>query len=143
MIDRRRITLVARHPGVSQRNWLAREDGKSRLIFIESFTVLRYALEHGLRSVQHDVERVIVDRIATAAQYLDFLSNLPGDFLGDVIYVRDDGGAYLSSSGVRGNRVLYQLQASDVQFYLETNGLVEAAPEPHAGALPTARPCAI
>jgi hypothetical protein len=142
VIDRRRITLVARQTQGPRRNWLAGERGKSRIIFIESFTVLRYALEHGIRNMQHDVERVIVDRTATAAQYLEFLSTLPYDFLGDVMFVRD-GGAFLSCSGVRGNRVLYQLEEKDVLFYLETNGLVEQTPAPPASALPTARPCAI
>lgn len=118
----RRITLVN---SVDRRHdWNVARDAQSRIVFAASFIVLRYALRDGVRDFEQDVERVIVDRTATPADFLDILAHLAEDFLGDVVYVRDDETAYLSATGRGGRRVLYALDANDLRFYLETHGLV-------------------
>ncbi len=71
----------------------------------------------------HDVERVIIDRCASADEYLQFLASLPHEIAGDVMLVQQDGAAFLSSVGRGGDRVLYALAAGDVDFYLKTHGL--------------------
>ena len=45
-------------------------------------------------------------------------------FTGDVLLIREDDSAFLSSLGRGGDRVLYALTANDLRFYLETNELV-------------------
>src|SRR6184192_3521877 len=105
--DSRRITLLARRPGAGDRHWDSGRDALNRIIFLETFTVLRYALGQGVVEMQQDVERVIVDRCATAAQYLELLTTLPPEFSGDVLYVRPDDSGFLSATGRGGDRVLY------------------------------------
>jgi hypothetical protein len=119
---KRRITLVN---SVDRRHdWNVARDARSRIVFAASFVVLRYALEDAIREFEQDIERVIVDRTATPADFLDVLAQLAEDFAGDVVYVRDDEAAYISAIGRGGNRVLYALNANDLRFYLETHGLI-------------------
>jgi len=122
--DSRRITLVARRTGTDNRDWDSGRDALNRIIFLEAVTVLRYALGSGVVEMQQDVERVIVDRCATAAQYLDLLTALPQEFSGDVLYVRPDDSGFMSATGRGGDRILYSLSGGDVRFYLEAHGLV-------------------
>jgi hypothetical protein len=124
MTDSRRITLVGRKPGAESREWLIGPHSASRVIFINAFTVLQYALDHGIHDLQHDVERVVIEGMASPTNYLELIAALPHTFVGDVLYVRSDGSAFLSAAAARGNRVLYQLNRVDADFYLQTNGLV-------------------
>jgi hypothetical protein len=119
---KRRITLIN---SVDRRHdWNVARDAQSHIVFAASFIVLRYALEDAMRELEQDVDRVIIDRTATPADFLDLLAHLAEDFLGDVVYVRDDQSGYLSATGRGGRRVLYALEANDLRFYLETHGLV-------------------
>jgi len=122
--DSRRITLVTRGPATPDRDWSCGPNAGTRLIFLEAFNVLHYALTNGVNEMELDLERVVLDRSNTAAQYLELLSTLPAEFSGDVLYLRDDDTAFLSSNGRGGDRVLYSLGRDDVRFYLETHGLV-------------------
>lgn len=74
-------------------------------------------------SAAHDVERIIIDRCATSDEFLYLLAALPNALAGDVICIRNDGGAFLSATGRGGDRVLYALAPHDLHFYLETHGL--------------------
>jgi hypothetical protein len=129
--DHRRITLVARQPGVSRRNW-DESNPKTRLIFVDALKFLGHAIEGGINELGKDVHRVIIDRTGTAVQYLQSLAALPSQFVGDVVFVMSDGHGFLSSVGRGGDRVLYALDVRDVNFYLETNRLVfpQAAMQP-------------
>jgi hypothetical protein len=125
MTDSRRITLVGRKPGAESREWLIGPHSASRVIFINAFTVLQYALDHGIHDLQQDVERVVIDRgMAAAAHYLEFIAALPYTFAGDVLFVRSDGSAFLNAAAAHGNRVTHQLTRTDVDFYLHTNSLI-------------------
>jgi hypothetical protein len=124
MTDSRRITLVGRNPGAHGRQWLTGPTAGSRVIFIDAFTVLQYALDHGLNELQQDVERVVIDGMASPMDYLQFIAGIPYAFVGDVLYVLSDGSAFLSAAGARGNRLMYQLSIADVEFYLQTNYLI-------------------
>lgn len=122
--DSRRITLVARRAGSGDREWSSGRDAVNRVILLETFTVLRHALSSGVAELGQDVERVIIDHCATAAQYLELLSALPAEFAGDVLYLRPDDSGFLSATGRGGDRILYSLSRGDVRFYLEAHGLV-------------------
>ena len=71
-----------------------------------------------------DVERIILDRSATADEFLILLAELHDDVAGDLMLVREDGGGFLSASGRGGDRVLYALAPRDIEFYLETHALL-------------------
>ena len=106
----RRITLVvSREP---QLHWW-----QPNVMLVDSLTRMQSEV------ASHDVERIILDRCATADEYLDVLAWLPSQVAGDVLSVRDDGGAFLSATGRGGDRVLYALMPHDVRFYFETHGL--------------------
>ena len=114
----RRITLV--NALDRSRDWRLHDDAPSRIMFGSFFKVIRCTMHrHG-----EDIERVIIDRTASAAEFLELLAHLSEDFAGDVIFIRDGETAFASSIGRNGGRVLYALRPDDVRFYLETHGLV-------------------
>lgn len=106
----RRLTLVVNRQ--SKLSWR-----RANVLFVDSLPRLHDAV------AAHDIERIILDRCASADEYLDLLAALPPEVAGDVMNVRSDGGAFLSSIGRGGDRVLYALAPHDVNFYLETHGL--------------------
>jgi hypothetical protein len=121
----RRITLVTRpSSGLSRRAWNFAPNAASRIIIVGSFTVLRYALEQSMSEMAQDVDRLVIDRTTSPAQFLELLAALPDEFLGDVLYVRDDESAFLSASGRGAGRMIYNLSPRDMDFYLETHDLI-------------------
>lgn len=122
--DPRRITLITRGLRSPQRSWETSRQAANRLIFLEAFTVLRYALDRGVAEMEQDVERVILDHSSTAGDFLELLASLPSAFTGDVLLIGDDDRGFLSSTGRGGDRLLYALTAPDIEFYLETHGLL-------------------
>jgi len=124
--DTRRITLIARGQSTPDRDWERSGDTATRLVTIDSLTVLRYTLTHAVSDIDLDIERVILDRSFSAAEYLDIISTLPHGLSCDVMLIRDDDSGYLSAAGRGGDRHVYGLTAHDVRFYLETNELVTA-----------------
>ncbi|HEX7150953.1 MAG TPA: hypothetical protein VF618_05655 [Thermoanaerobaculia bacterium] len=122
--DARRVTLVARSRSTPDRDWDDSHSSATRTIFVDSFAVLKYAIRTGIVDMEIDIERVVVDRAATPADFLELLSALPHEFSGDVILISENDGAFLSATGRGGDRVLYSLAPKDVRFYLEAHGLV-------------------
>jgi hypothetical protein len=122
--DSRRITLISRPPQLPERDWDASMEASSKLVMLDSFTVLRYAIARPLVEFDADVERIVLDRSSSASEYLALLAQLPHQFTGDVLMIRDDDSGFLSATGRGGDRVLYALSAADLQFYLLTHGLV-------------------
>lgn len=70
-----------------------------------------------------DLNRIILDNSASADEFLRLLATLPAEIAGDVMLIREDGGGFLSAAGRGGDRVIYELSARDVDFYVETNDL--------------------
>lgn len=122
--DSRRITLISRDPSRPDRDWDNSMNAANRIILLDSFTVLRYAISSHMVDLDVDVERVVLDRSTSPADYLSLLASLPQSFAGDVLLIRDDDNAFLSSLGRGGDRVLYALGANDLRFYLEMHQLV-------------------
>jgi hypothetical protein len=122
--DNRRITLIARDPHRPDHDWDDSRQAPNRLILLDSFTVLKYAITSHMVDLDVDVERVILDRATSPSEYLTLLSSLPSTFTGDVLLVREGESSFLSSMGRGGDRVLYALSVNDLRFYLETHGLV-------------------
>ncbi len=83
--------------------------------------MLSFVLDHRTE----DIDRIVLDGAATADQFLDLLASLPKDFLGDVVLGRN-GNSFLSAASRVEGRFLYSLTETDLQFYLETFGLVVA-----------------
>ncbi|HEY0156270.1 MAG TPA: hypothetical protein VGF28_03170 [Thermoanaerobaculia bacterium] len=119
-----RVTLIAREATKPDVDWNYSRCRSQRVAFLDSVQAVRFALGAALYDVGLDVERVIVDRAADADEFLDLLAGMPGEFNGDVLLLRDDGGGFLSATGRGGDRVLYALRQHDVRFYLETHELV-------------------
>jgi hypothetical protein len=120
MRDFRRITLIARTAAAPARAWDASASAANRLIFVDSFAILRGALDHA----SADVDRLFIDGAASEGEFLSLLTTLPGDFAGDVLFVSDEEHAYLSTTGRAGGRLLYAITAEDVHFYLDAQRLV-------------------
>jgi len=124
--DSRRITLISRAKSAPDRSWLNARTAPRRLIFVESFGVIPFALARGIEEMNKDVECVIIDGTATASEYLHLLSTLPAAYAGDLVLIDDDC-AFVSATDRGGDRVLYALRPEDVQFYLETKMLTAPA----------------
>lgn len=111
-----RVTLViTRRP---RHDWR-----RACVLMIESPALIKPALS------TFDIERIILDRTASADEYLHLLASLPAEVAGDVMLLRDDGGAFLSATGRGGDRVLYALAPRDIAFYIETNNLLSDGDE--------------
>ena len=119
-----RITLIARKATKPNVDWNYARTSSLRLAFLETVNALKFALGVAVSDAGRDIERVIVDRAASAEEFLDLLSALPEEFNGDVLIIREDGSGFLSATGRGGDRVLYSLIARDIRFYLETHDLV-------------------
>lgn len=120
--DPRRITLLARASSSPVRAWNVSGKAPNRVIFVDAVSMLNFALDRA----NHDVDRVLIDGTATAAEYLELLSGLPLGFVGDVLYMRAEGNSFLSTVGRGGGRLLYSLTPNDVEFYLQTFRLLAA-----------------
>ena len=122
--DNRRITLISRDPRSTARDWQLSASASSRLVVLDSFTLLRGAVAGSVVEMDQDVERIVIDRCASSSDYLSLLANLPHEFRGDVLYIREDDSAFLSSAGRGGDRLIFALSATDLRFYMEIHGLV-------------------
>jgi len=120
-----RITLV--NALDRSRDWCLGESATSRIVFGSFFKILRHTVKGEIHELGEDIERVVIDRTASAAEFLELLAHLSDTFAGDIIFIRDGDTAYVSAIGRNGGRVLYALRAEDVRFYLETHGLVTAS----------------
>ena len=118
----RRITLV--NTKDRSRDWRLGDDAPSRIAFASFFTLIRHTIDSAFRESGEDIERVIIDRTATAAEFLELLAHLSDEFAGDLIFIREGDSAYVSAIGRGGSRVLYALREHDLRFYLETHGLI-------------------
>ncbi|HJW92374.1 MAG TPA: hypothetical protein VJ901_02035 [Thermoanaerobaculia bacterium] len=128
MHDQRRITLVNRNPAITSRDWDCSPDASTRVIFVRAVAMLEYALKNAVTELDRDVERVVIDRSASAGDCLELLARLPQEFQGDVLIVRGDGTGYLSATARGDGRVLYPLSMDDIEFYLLTHELVADEP---------------
>jgi len=115
MRDMRRITLIARGATAPAREWDASAHAANRIIFVDTFAILKGALGYAAE----DVDRLFIDCAATESQFLDLLTTLPGDFIGDVLFVNSDERSFLSTTCL-----LYAMLPADVRFYLEAQRLV-------------------
>jgi hypothetical protein len=122
MVDDR-LTLVARDHHKPELDWNYRSGARRSVAFAPSTALLLDALGAGLE-MGFDIGRVIVDRAAVADQFLDLLVELPAEFSGDALLIRDDGSGVLSATGRGGGRELHALTVHDVRFYLEAHDLV-------------------
>jgi hypothetical protein len=120
--DSRRITLLARAAASPKRAWNVSRKAPNRVIFVDAVSMVNFALDRST----HDVDRVLIDGTATPTEYLELLSGLPTEFVGDVLFMRGDGNSFLSTVGRGGCRLLYALNAADVEFYLQTFRLLAA-----------------
>ena len=124
MNDSRRITLISRNPQKTKREWNHSVNAECRIVELESFSALRSAVATAQGDLDLDLARIIIDRSASASQFLIFLAQLPQSYTGDVLYIREDASAFLSAAGRGGDRVLYALSSRDLRFYLDTHDLV-------------------
>jgi hypothetical protein len=128
--ERRRLTLIARSTFAAT-TWHDSIDEETLVAYVDSMAFIPNALRRAVSVDHEDVARVVVDRVGTPAQFLQLLAALPQEYLGDVLYIRTDGDSFLSASGSGGDRLLYALKQSDVDFYLDTMRLVgERVAEP-------------
>jgi hypothetical protein len=129
--DGRRITLVTGN----QRSWNSSAEADSRIVFLDSLAMLRSTIASPLVRSDADVERIVLDRSCSEAEFLSLLTELPHEFTGDVLMIRDGQASFLSATGRGGDRILYALGDDDVEFYLETVRLVRRTERMDSGLL--------
>jgi len=122
-----RITLLLLDDTGPVTDWSRMRSRHRRIVFVNSFDALTRAIEYAACDDSPvDVERVVIDRAASAQEFLDFLSTLPPRFLGDIVRVGEHRGGFLSAATRGEGRVLHRLSRADLRFYLETNQLLSA-----------------
>lgn len=119
-----RFTMIARDPAKPEMDWDYAACHRNATAFLKSLRAVRNALRAAVNEARLDVARVIVDRTGDANGFLEMLATLPQDFVGDLLFIRDDGSGVLSATARGGDRVLYALTSHDVRFYLEAHELV-------------------
>jgi hypothetical protein len=131
--DNDRVTLIARAAGSASRPWDASISADTSVAFVDSPAFLPHAIERAIQVEGKEVVRAIIDRTGTPVQFLQLITALPHDFLGDVLFIRAEGESFLSAVGRGGDRILYALNNNDVDFYLRTTQLIgEEVAEPAA-----------
>jgi len=113
---RDRVTLLLEGKSPS-RHW-ASISASRNVVRVPNFAMLEAALDAGLHEHGIEVTTIVLDRSATAAQYLEFLSSLPADFRGDVVTMNEDCAGFLSAVIPSEGRVLYRLSEDDIEFYI-------------------------
>jgi hypothetical protein len=129
--EQTRITLVAG----KQRNWNSSSEAASRIVLLDSVAMLRSTIASPLVRSDADVERIVLDRCCSEVEYLALLTELPHEFTGDVLMIREGPDSFLSATGRGGDRILYALSDDDVEFYLETVRLVARTEKMERGVL--------
>ena len=119
-----RVTLIARHATKPDVDWNYARCHCDNVAFLDSIGALKFAFRSALSEGGLDIERVIIDRAASATDFLDLLASVPPQLAGDILFISDEGAGFLSATGRGGDRVLYALKRRDVRFYLETHELV-------------------
>ncbi|HUO85310.1 MAG TPA: hypothetical protein VM534_09370 [Thermoanaerobaculia bacterium] len=113
----RPYTLVI--PGNPRSRAIWREASeREAIILVENPLLLHHVLLAASSEFGRDIRRVIFDGSLDESQLLRFLSSLPVEFRGDVMMIRPDGTAFLSSAGRAEGRHLYELGADDVELWL-------------------------
>jgi hypothetical protein len=138
--DHRRITLLTQNNGLSERTWNHSNEAESRIVLLDSLAMLRSTILSPLVRSDSDLERIILNRCCSESEFLSLLTELPLEFSGDVVMIREggttEGGTnFLSASGRGGGRILYALSDEDIEFYLETVRLVDRTEEMERGVL--------
>ncbi|HEV8660783.1 MAG TPA: hypothetical protein VGS96_19430 [Thermoanaerobaculia bacterium] len=118
-----------------ERSWQLSSGAARRIELLDSWSMLRATFLSPLVKNDVDVERIVFDRSCSESEYLAFLSELPPEFRGDVIMIRDNDTGFLSATGRGGGRILYALSAEDTEFYLEKQGLVQETEKMRKGIL--------
>ena len=118
-----RITLIARQSMKPDVDWNYARCRGDKVMFLDSVGALKFALRSADRDGL-DIERMIIDRAASAEDFLDLLASVPAELAGDILMIHDDGAGVMSATGRGGDRLLYALTRNDVRFYLETLDLV-------------------
>lgn len=113
-------TIIARGAGAPYREWHA-SSGEQRTIVVDGFASACETLNH---IADRELRHVILDHCTTAEGFLTLLSNLPAEFLGDVLFVGEEDHGFLSSCEPRGGRISYAIGPDDLQFYLTTQSLL-------------------
>jgi hypothetical protein len=138
--DHRRITLLTQSKDFSERIWNHSNEAGSKIVLLDSLAMLRSTILSPLVRSDSDLERIILDRCCSESEFLSLLTELPLEFSGDVVMIREggttEGGTnFLSASGRGGGRLLYALSDEDIEFYLETVRLVDRTEEMERGVL--------
>ena len=120
----RRVTLIARAAATPDRDWDLSPNATAQICIVDGANALTVLLRPLVTELNLDVERVVIDGGGSATELLGLLAALPQECGADVLWIGNDGSAFLSASGRGGDRVIYALSVDDVRFYLEINQLV-------------------
>lgn len=131
-LENSRVTFVASDPARSEILW-SRSATANRLLFLDSIDELRLAIDFAISENDFEAERVILER-GSAEEFLNLLAQIPREFLGDIVMLRDDRSGYLSAIGRGGDRSLQLMTPVDVGFYLEISRLVGSTPSESVAA---------
>src|SRR5687767_3685973 len=110
------LTLIDARPAWAGIQWAS---GQSQIRTANSLL----EIDATLRKAPRSMERVIVEAPLESVDILTFLSALPAEYVGDVLFINGAERAFLSATVQEAPRVLYELTGNDIDFYLDVHGL--------------------
>ncbi len=120
----------------SQPTWPGVEwhDSGESLRRVESFDYVKNLMKRP--RMGDPIERIIIEAPVDGSQFMLFLTQLPSDFLGDVLYIDRADRGILSAATDDSPRVLYSLEETDINFYAMVNRLTRKSFQPRAVPAP-------
>jgi CheY-like chemotaxis protein len=118
------ITLVKSRPAWPGVRWAR----GPRIRHIESLDQIVRAMSM-VRIAVASIGSIIIEERIDGTAFLDLITSLPADFLGDILLIAGPNSAYLSSCGTAGVRSLYAMtDAQTIHQYLDANDLRDGEP---------------
>lgn len=134
LVEEKRITVVAARRQ-SLYDWETVAQFDSHLVLLSGPEAILDFFASEPELLGYEISRIIVDRACDAREFLTILCRLPRSFRGDVLMLESENGGFLSAIGRGDDRVLYELDAEDAEFYTSTVLTISPQRRPGTGLL--------
>lgn len=117
------ITLVCTDTRSALVDWSRATLDDSRVVTAWSPDLCEEAIRLAQGEMNVDLKRVVFDQTADVEKFVEIVAWLGAEFRGDIVLLKSAEEGFLSAAGTREGRVMYKMDESDIQFYLEAFGM--------------------
>lgn len=119
------ISLVCTDMKRALLDWSRANLDDSRVVTAWNPQLCREAITMAQDEMDIELKRVVLDQCSDLEQFVEMVAWLGPEFRGDIVMISSPEHGYLSAAGSRDGRVMYKLDSTDIDFYLEAFGLNE------------------